>query len=65
MLASKTEMFGAEYCLASGDYSILEDVGCSVAIYNSALTFVFMYCWPTILGIIAFIYGCKFNSTSR
>jgi pheromone a factor receptor len=38
----------------------LEDVGCSVEIYNSALAYVLVYCWPTILGIIAFIYGCEF-----
>jgi len=47
-----------EYCIASEDYAILEDVGCTVFIYNSVLSFVLMYCWPIIIGIIAFIYGC-------
>jgi hypothetical protein len=23
-----------------------------------------LYCWPTIIGIIAFIYGCEFRFNS-
>ena len=57
-------LVGAEYCVAYEDYAILEDVGCTVAIYNSVLPFVLLYCWPTIIGIIAFIYGCEFTFNS-
>nr|AOC97513.1 putative pheromone receptor [Flammulina velutipes] len=38
-------------------FDILEDVGCFPVTYATALSYVFYYAWPIILGSISFVYS--------
>ncbi|KDQ50789.1 hypothetical protein JAAARDRAFT_185818 [Jaapia argillacea MUCL 33604] len=44
------------YIVQGHRFNINEDIGCGAALYNTALTFPLVYCWPLLLSCISAVY---------
>lgn len=51
-----------ELLVAGHRFTIIEDFGCFPATSNTPLTYVLVWSWPLIIGIISACYGGKFPS---
>jgi len=73
MLAGKRDLFskpsfhtnpvplcGPELVVSGHRFNIIEDFGCSTATFSTPLSFVLVWSWPLIIGIISAGYGGEF-----
>ncbi|KAH6890865.1 pheromone A receptor-domain-containing protein [Coprinopsis sp. MPI-PUGE-AT-0042] len=38
-------------------YDIIEDFGCFAVVYHTLPAYFLVYCWPTVLGCVSFVYS--------
>jgi hypothetical protein len=49
-----------EFIVAGHRFNIFEDYGCGPATVNTLLSYVLVWSWPLVIGVISAGYGCKF-----
>jgi len=51
--------FIAEYVVQGHRFNIFEDIGCYPVTYNTPVSFLLVYCWPVVIGLVSAVYCCK------